>query len=311
MNQDREIKVSVVLPAYNAEWTLARMVDSLLVQTLTDFELLIVDDGSTDGTAALCDAYAARDSRVRVFHQPNGGVSAARQLGVDQARGEYSIHADADDWVEPTMLEEMYAKAKETDADVVIADFFTTGKDGKEKYVCQEPEGMDGTSMLRGLFQNLYGSLWHKLVRHCCYTQYGLRFEAGVNYCEDFLVCAQLFVHPEVKGAYLPKPFYHYDYNPSSITKNGNRGTYENHVRFVEALKDLLDGSEWVEHLHNFEYSTFLHGIAFDVLTDEEVKLGLQTYKEQINKTKSMRWQLGFWCLSHGFRSISHKLIHF
>ena len=116
--------ISIIVPVYKAEAYLHRCVDSLLIQTFTDFEILLIDDGSPDRSGAICDVYAAKDQRVRVFHKENGGVSDARQFGVDHALGEYIIHADPDDWVDPTMLEELYRKACETDADIVIADFF-------------------------------------------------------------------------------------------------------------------------------------------------------------------------------------------
>ena len=98
------IKISVIVAVYKAEAYLHRCVDSLLAQTF--------------------DEYARKDSRIRTFHKPNEGVGATRQFGIDHACGEYSIHADPDDWVEPTMLEELYRKAKETDADMVICDYY-------------------------------------------------------------------------------------------------------------------------------------------------------------------------------------------
>ena len=116
-------KISVIVPVYKAEHYLARCVDTLLAQTFDDFEVILVDDGSPDNSGAICDEYALKDKRVRVIHQPNAGVSMARQKGLDNARGEYVIHADPDDWVEPDMLKELYAKAKEEDADMVICDF--------------------------------------------------------------------------------------------------------------------------------------------------------------------------------------------
>ena len=103
-------KVSVIVPIYKAEAYLNKCVDSLLVQTLKDFELLLIDDGSPDNSGEICDRYAQKDSRVRVFHKENGGVSSARQCGIDNAYGEYTIHTDPDDWVESTMLEELYEK---------------------------------------------------------------------------------------------------------------------------------------------------------------------------------------------------------
>lgn len=93
------VKISVIVPVYNAEKYLRRCVGSILAQTFTDFELLLVDDGSTDASGAICDEYASADARVRVFHKPNGGVSSARNLGLDNARGEWIAFADADDYL--------------------------------------------------------------------------------------------------------------------------------------------------------------------------------------------------------------------
>ena len=129
--------VSVIVPVYKAEAYLHKCVDSLLAQTMTDFEVLLIDDGSPDRSGAICDEYAAKDSRIRVFHKENGGVASARQVGIENVRGEYTIHADPDDWVEPTMLEELYAKAKEDDADMVICDYYINIK-SRQKYHSQE-----------------------------------------------------------------------------------------------------------------------------------------------------------------------------
>lgn len=127
---NKEPKISVIVPVYKAEAYLHRCVDSIIAQTFTDWELLLVDDGSPDRSGDICDEYASKDARIRVFHKENGGVSSARQKGLDEAIGEYTIHADPDDWVEPMMLEELYKKAKEDDADMVICDFICEYKTG-------------------------------------------------------------------------------------------------------------------------------------------------------------------------------------
>ena len=101
------ISVSVIVPVYNAERYLERCVNSIFAQTFTDYELILVDDGSTDGSGKMCDDYAQSNPQVCVIHQANQGVSAARQKGLDAANGQYVIFADPDDWVEPTMLEEL------------------------------------------------------------------------------------------------------------------------------------------------------------------------------------------------------------
>ena len=115
--------VSVIVPVYNAESYLDRCMKSLLEQTLSNIEIILIDDGSSDGSGVICERYARQDSRISVFHQPNSGVAAARQRGVDMAQGLFSIHVDPDDWVELTMLEELYAKAVECQADMVICNF--------------------------------------------------------------------------------------------------------------------------------------------------------------------------------------------
>ena len=100
----KESVVSIIVPVYKVEKYVRQCVDSLLAQTYRNIEVILVDDGSPDNCGAICDEYAAKDCRVKVIHQQNGGVSVARQTGIDHATGEYSIHADPDDWVELTRL---------------------------------------------------------------------------------------------------------------------------------------------------------------------------------------------------------------
>ena len=101
-------QISVIVPVYNAEKWLRRCVDSILAQTFTDFELLLIDDGSTDGSPAICDEYAQRDSRIKVFYQKNSGVSAARNSGLDHARGEWILFVDADDYLYEDVVSEKF-----------------------------------------------------------------------------------------------------------------------------------------------------------------------------------------------------------
>ena len=160
-------KVSVIVPVYNGEDTISTMVDSLLNQTLRDIEILIIDDGSTDKTPDILDSYSKKDKRIRVFHKVNEGVAMARQLGVNKAIADYSIHADADDWVENNMLEEMYNLAIKEDADILIADYYNDFKSGKTYYKKQNIKSLKSSDILKGILQGrLFGGLCHKLVRH-------------------------------------------------------------------------------------------------------------------------------------------------
>lgn len=237
-------KVSVIVPVYNAATTLRKCVDSLLAQTMKDFEVLLVDDGSTDGSGALCDEYAGKDDRVRVFHKDNGGVSSARQFGIDHALGEYTIHADPDDWVELDMLEELYKKAKETDADMVICDYWENGLTF-QKRVTQQPSSLDASRVLQELFTHLHGSTWNKLIRRSCYQRYNVHFPEGINYCEDLYVCASLLKH-DIRVDYFPKAFYHYynDTTKDSLSRHYDENTLKKDLVIVESFNKLLRGTE-------------------------------------------------------------------
>lgn len=133
----QQVVVSIIVAVYKAEKFIRKCVDSLLAQTYPHIEVILVDDGSPDRCGEICDEYAAKDSRVKAFHQPNGGVAKARQTGMDHATGTYTIHADPDDWVEPSMIEEMLGKALEDDADMVICDYYTDRGD-RRMYSKQE-----------------------------------------------------------------------------------------------------------------------------------------------------------------------------
>lgn len=120
--------VSIIVPVYNAEETLRRCIESVLNQGFTDFELLLVDDGSTDSSAGICREYENGDRRVRVIHKENTGVSDTRNLGLSEARGTFVQFLDSDDWITPDATSLMVRAARDSGADMVIADF--TGSSG-------------------------------------------------------------------------------------------------------------------------------------------------------------------------------------
>ena len=239
-------KVSVIVPVYKAEAYLHRCVDSLLSQTFHDFEILLIDDGSPDKSGKICDEYAAKDDRVRVFHKENGGVSSARQCGIDNALGEYTIHADPDDWVEPNMLEELYTKAETDNVDMVICDYWED-VNGVRKLIIQENVNYEKQQLLNAfLFQQLHGSCCNKLVKRTCYNT--VSFPKGLNYSEDTYVMMHI-INEGIKVSYLNKAFYHYciDTNPNSIMKSSKRNLFYQGLKFVELIKKICPVSEYRE----------------------------------------------------------------
>lgn len=214
-------RISIIVPVYKAERYIRRCLDSIQAQTMTDWECILVDDGSPDRSGDICDEYAGKDSRFIVFHKVNGGVASARQMGIDHARGEYSIHADPDDWVEPNMLKELYIKAKETNAEMVIADYFYETPNG-QLYIRQKPADSNHEIMKQLITGNLYGSTWNKLVRSELYKTYDISFPVNMNCMEDTFVICSLLMH-DIKVEYIPQAYYHYDTieNQNSITSHG------------------------------------------------------------------------------------------
>ena len=233
-------KVSVIIPAYNAEKFIERCLDSVAAQTMPDFECIIVDDGSTDRTGEIADKYARNNSRFKVIHQPNGGVSVARQTGIDAATGVYTIQFDADDWVEATMLEEMLREAEKVDTDMVICDYFYKMSPDEELYVSQKIINPDTNIVFGLIMRQLHGSLCNKLIKRDCYQKYNVHFIPGMNLCEDQYVCLLLLSH-KIKVKYLPTALYHYDrtQNISSLVNEGIPPA--DRLRPLELIADMTD----------------------------------------------------------------------
>lgn len=227
-------KISVIVPVYNVEKYLHRCIDSILAQTFTDFELLLIDDGSKDQSGKICDEYAVKDKRIRVFHKENGGVSSARQFGVDNSNGEYSIHVDSDDWVDCQMLDVLYFTANKSGRDIVVADYFHNGKYISEKYPQKHIDVV--YDLLCG---KVRGVMWNKLVRLSLYKKFNVLFPSGINFCEDLFVCVSLCLHTN-KIEHINQAFYHYEDNVKSITHQLTKSIVLQRADFIMKMSDVL-----------------------------------------------------------------------
>lgn len=247
------MKISIIVPVYNAESTLRRCLESILGQTYTDLEILLINDGSTDQSGKICEEYAARDKRVRYFNRKNQGVSAVREFGTRQAKGTYFIHFDSDDWAHSQMIMDMGAEAIKQNADILISDFYVDTSKGTV-YSKQQPAKLQSLEVLHNILSgSLHGSTCNKLVRTSLYRSCDIHFPNGVNYCEDIMIWVKLLQH-NVKIGYLPKAFYHYDYNlnPNSITRSYTKETLRQRLAYITLLESSLDKDEYAsEILHN------------------------------------------------------------
>ena len=186
--------VSVIVPVYNAEKYLNRCVDSILSQTMTDFELILVDDGSKDNSGRICDGYSEKDARVRTFHKPNGGVSSARNLGLDNAIGKWITFCDADDVVLPSWLSNFIDNACDS-VDYVVQGFLADKPihetdDNQCSNNCKLSFSFEGTvedGVLLMSKNTMLGYVWCKLFKQSVIKQFNVSFNELYNYQEDMI----------------------------------------------------------------------------------------------------------------------------
>lgn len=233
-------KISVIVPIYNAEKHLHRCIDSILNQTFTDLEVLLINDGSTDSSGCICNEYAKKDFRVRVFHKENGGVASARNVGLENMQGDFVIHCDSDDFITPNMLDAMYKHILHNNADILICDFYYLNKSNKKQYRVQKPTSFNGQGIISDmLLGRLHGSTWNKLVRTDIIKENNLLFIDKVDYCEDLLFNTQVLCLTN-SVCYLPQAFYNYCYNPTSIVQNINKNKVDSIIKYIDLLHEKL-----------------------------------------------------------------------
>lgn len=202
-------KISIIVPVYNVEKYLRHCLDSIRAQTFTDFECICIDDGSSDGSGKILDEYAEKDSRFVVIHKDNGGVSSARNAGLDVARGEWLAFVDSDDWVEKDFLFEQFSDGTSGDFEAVVCGMFGRGKPRHTE--------MNRVSAKRGIFKRGgFGgySVLYLIKRRNVGT---LCFDETVHFMEDNLFFWKFFDNCNAI-LWTDKPLYHYEANVASVT---------------------------------------------------------------------------------------------
>lgn len=271
--------VSIIVPVYKAEKYIHQCIDSLLAQTYRNIEVILVDDGSPDHCGKICDEYAAKDSRVKVIHQQNGGVSVARQTGIDHATGEYSIHADPDDWVELNMIEELVAKAVADNADMVICDFYRESKSEKT-YDCQNPgDDLSASAVLRKILsQQLHGSCLNKLVNRSRIEGIGFTPE-DLCILEDELYNIRILAR-KIKVSYLPKALYHYRIdNEDSLCNTISDKSFKSKVKAVSEIESFCLAN--VAGIAFLDFIPIKRNVLFDALRTKRYEALRELYPEQ------------------------------
>lgn len=237
----RSFKISIIVPVYNAGKTLNKCISSILQQTFKDWELILVNDGSTDNSALICDEYVQLDKRIKVFHKSNGGVSSARNVGLDNAKGEWITFIDSDDWVENNYLSNLY----QNDENDIVASYFIA--EGWREWVSVPlkeyvyDEGQMKDFMDNCLLDFIY--ICSKLFRHSIIKSYKLRFDENISYGEDTLFVYQYLQY--IKSVRTSsEATYHYNCYGIGLSKqNYSWSIYWN------ILENLLNAIHNLEHV--------------------------------------------------------------
>ena len=232
--------VSIIVPIYKVEDYIRECIDSILAQTYPYFELILVDDGSPDNCGRICDDYAKGDNRIKVVHKVNGGISSARNAGLEVAKGEWIMHVDGDDWIEPDMIESLIEAAQITGADMVIGDFVKYGPSAG--YNKLPTWSSDKKKSMSNYLAYTMTTIWGSIAKRSLYADHSLKSPEGISYCEDFHLIVRL-CHFAKKVVNVHRPFYHYRYRPTSIMSNLNKKTeadeqwvYQDTIRFFKEL---------------------------------------------------------------------------
>lgn len=246
--------ISIIIPVYNAEKYICECLDSILSQSFTDFELLLIDDGSKDRSGEICDEYAMKDSRVRVFHKENGGASAARNMGLDNANGEWVSFVDSDDFVEPSYLETLSKIQDKADITFFPIKKISVNGDALElipeacKVYGREEVERQLAYLKYGKLGDLFGWTHDKLFKADIIRKHGIRFPEDVVYREDeifTLVYSRYIDSVEI----IETPLYNYRVVPTGLTANGMKDS-----DFI-AVSDYL-----LENLQYFRNEQMLSG---------------------------------------------------
>lgn len=305
-------KISVIVPVYNTEKYLRRCIDSILAQTFTDFELLLINDGSRDSSGAICDEYAAKDSRVRVFHKENGGVSSARNVGLDNAKGEWISFVDSDDWVDHTFLELVILDATRHKADVVFCDSIFEFSNIQKIYKHYNWEKTHNAGLAE-FISTTWTCLWGCIINRSIISNNHIKCPENITFCEDFHFIVRVCFFANIIKK-IPVALYHYTQRDGSAVHSSSLSTREeiwvysdiiaffkskrayNHFKKVMAWRLLKASQKFALNVNDFEKFNRLYpekrGFIFGC-----------PFVRKIN-------QYNMWCLTHRLSFLSKKYVN-
>lgn len=282
-------ELSIIVPVYKVEKYLPRCIDSILAQTFGDFELILIDDGSPDGCGRICDEYARKDKRIVVIHQKNMGVSAARNAGLDIARGRYIGFVDSDDWIEPQMYEVMMDAIRENGADMAVCGVRYADEDGKFTRADMLSEGVYSRD---GLLEDVF-AMPNRLGGGCCNKVFdaskiaSVRFKVGMTIAEDALYLFDCFMR--IDGAVkIGDALYNVYERCGSATRTDS----------MICVNETIEGRLSMLR-HTRKYMPSMEARAADKFLDECLRcapqirsIGMDTHKPYRSRILRIKWKM-------------------
>lgn len=291
-------KISIIVPVYNAEKYLENCLKSILEQTYTNLEIILVDDGSKDNSANICDEYAKKDERIKVVHEQNGGVSKARNTGIDIATGKYLMFIDADDFYEKNSCEVLYNEISSKDADYVIGNYIHTNSAG-EKW----PKALFDTEVYnnfelsikdyRKSFFVMNSVVWNKIFKKEFIEKYNLRFVEGAI-AEDAIFSIFCYVNAK-KAYYISNVVYNYrqNENNSSISTNCTKEYFFNINSSYHMLYEIFKNANEMGFFRYF-YARITPYLLCKIIDTNQ----LEKREDKIETLKELRW---YFCIKKDY----------
>ena len=313
------IKVSVIIPVYNVGSYLEQCIDSILCQSFVNYELILVDDGSTDRSGAICDDYAGKDARIKVIHQPNAGLPKARKVGLENAQGDFVLYVDADDWVDPNHLESLVKTAEQRNADVVVCGFNYEFPKRQIKNG-NTPITTKGKDVIIECLNNrLHAGVVFKLVKKSVFADNQLCFPK-YNFFEDMYLTIEILLYAnKIESTGLAT--YHYRFNYSSETHEKNTAFRIKKFReFILNMQEVFDNhSLWTdESMRSALYQRInkekLELLVLPYSAGDEIRKAYQLYSNSWKEYKIGLSPLRFvdyLALRYGFLIIPQLYKHF
>lgn len=263
--QEMEQLISVIVPIYNVEQYLKKCIESILKQTYQNLEIILVDDGSPDGCGAICDTYAKKDDRIKVIHKANGGLSDARNAGLEVATGEYVLMVDSDDWIHNQTIEILYRTIQEQDADVSICNYQYVHTDDKykdEKYdfdqLKAKIEWIDNREIQYRYFTDqdrriMYTVAWNKLYRRSLWKD--IRYPKGKVHEDEYTTFKVLYAAHEIGIIDLPLNYYFVGRDSiMSVFKPSRFDIFDGYLEKIRCYlmwnEDELASKVWIHAVH-------------------------------------------------------------